>query len=69
MPLITITHTHTEKLPLEEGAGAAHRTDAWWCIGRRPGIPVAGVAPETEQTRVRGKNIYINPDENKELGY
>lgn len=69
MPLITITHTLSQKLPLGEDAGEAHRTDAWWNIGRRPGIPVAGVAPETEQNGVRGKNIYNNPDENKVLGY
>lgn len=67
--LASHTHTHSQKLPLGEGTGEAHRTAARWSIGRRPGIPVAGVAPEIEQNGERGKNIYNNPDENKGLGY
>lgn len=63
------THTHSEKLPVGEGTGKAHRTDARWSIGGRPGIPVAGVAPETEQNGVSRKSIYNNPDENKASGY
>lgn len=63
------THTLSQKLPLGEGTGEAHRTDARWSIGRGPGIPAAGVAPETEQNGASGKNIYNNPDENKASGY
>lgn len=66
MSLITITHS--QKLSPGEHPGKAQRTDAWWNVGRRPGIPVAGVAPEAEQNRARGKNSYNNPDENKSVG-
>lgn len=69
MHLISIIHTHSQKLPLAEGTGEGHRTAAQWCIGRRPGIPVAGVTPEIEQNGESGKNIYNNPDENKVLSY
>lgn len=63
------SHTHSQKLPLGESTGEAHRTAARWSIGRRSGIPVAGVAPEIEQNGESRKNIYNNPDENKVLGY
>lgn len=65
----THTHTHSQKLPLGEGTGKTYRTDAWWSIGGGPGIPVAGVAPETEQNGVSRKSVYNKPDENKALGY
>lgn len=66
MHLISIIHTHSQKLPLAEGTGDAHRTAAQWLIGRRP---VAGVTPEIAQNGESGKNIYNNPDENKVLSY
>lgn len=68
LSLPSYTHALTEVTSWGE-YWEAHRTDAQWSIGRRPGIPVAGVAPETEQNGARGKNIYNNPDENKMLGY
>lgn len=66
--LASHTHTHRSYL-LGRGLERLRRTAARWSIGGRPGIPVAGVAPETEENGESGKHIYNNPDENKVLGY